>query len=376
MIIKDPINIISMSDIHLGCRGVSTINILSRLYNTFKHCPEAAHIDFIFLVGDIFDSLQSWPDESVGPIQVFIGYLLRFCKKYDICLRVLEGTPSHDRGQSKEFIIMNEILEINCDVRWVKDIEIEYVERYGVNILYVPDEYRPTTEETKDLVKLAMQNAGLKSVHFTLLHGYYAYQVPDLKDLQVHDHIFYSNITERYGFTGHNHPMSVYENLINHGSFDRLAHNQEHPKGYFKVSSYANRSLDIVQFVENIDATPFITIDISEINFEEGKKVIYKNIEPLLHANIPEINIRLRYKRDSLTDALFNSLNKVYTQITWTKDYVKEVSTVKVGVTVEIYKPVNITKNNITGIIKKRLLCGDSGDRLNKTVLELLHGIK
>lgn len=363
-----------MSDIHLGGRAFNTEVVLGKLYSVFQFTPTAANIDIIFLAGDIFDCLQSWPDEPVGPIQLFISHLLKYCKKYDILLRVLEGTKSHDRKQSKEFIIINEMLQINADVRYITGVEIEHVDKFNIDILYVPDEHKPTTEETKEEVIKLMQERGLEFVDFSVMHGHFPHQVPDVKYLQVHDPDFYSYITKRYVFIGHDHEMCVHDNLIAHGSFDRTAHGQENPKGYFNVISHRDRSLDRVTFVENELATPFITVDVENLTYDDSKKAIDEVIIPIL--DYPESNIRIKYRRNDLIDAYYNSLVKVYPKINWSKLYVRDEPVVKTSTLVEIYKPVNITPNNVTSIIKKRLKCGDADDSLIKTALQLLHEIR
>lgn len=365
-----------MSDIHLGSRAFNTNNILNKLYGVFRHHPSASNIDLIFLVGDVFDCMQEWPDDNVGSIQIFIGYLLEYCKKYDIVLRVLEGTPSHDRSQSKEFIIINELLGNIADVKYVSVLDIEHIDKYDIEVLYVPDEWKPTTEETQSEVSKLLDERGLTAVHFTLLHGHFPHQVPDLKNIQVHDSVFYSRITKRYVFIGHDHTMVVRDNLIAHGSFDRTAHNQESPKGYFKVISHNDVTLDTVTFIENKLAVPFLTVNVDGMSFDEGKMAINAVVGDLVTAGVKEANIRIKYKKNDLVDAYYNTLVKVYPFIKWDKLYIKDALPIKPTAAVEVYKPVNVTPNNVIGIVKKRLLCSDADDQLITTALKLLNGIR
>ena len=60
-------------------------------------------------------------------------------KPYNIILRILEGTPSHDWKQSKLFIHLNDLTKAGTDVKYIDSLSIEYIDKFGINVLY-PDE--------------------------------------------------------------------------------------------------------------------------------------------------------------------------------------------------------------------------------------------
>jgi DNA repair exonuclease SbcCD nuclease subunit len=141
------------SDIHLGHPNTLTEDILRNLEKAFPTSKETEELDIIFFSGDVFDRLLNFPDNSVSEIESWINVFLRRCKALDIVVRVLEGTPSHDWKQSNVFEKVNNIGKIDCDVKHVKNLSIEHIERFGINVLYVPDEWEPETDDTWKQVK-------------------------------------------------------------------------------------------------------------------------------------------------------------------------------------------------------------------------------
>jgi DNA repair exonuclease SbcCD nuclease subunit len=158
------LDIISLSDIHLGHPDNPAERIIKNLKNAFSDNASMAEIDIIFIAGDVFDRLLSLPDDAVTEIDFWITSFLRLCKKHDIVLRVLEGTPSHDWKQSKRFVKINELSRIGADVQHVTELSIEYIDRFGINVLYVPDELPGGTNKTFESVLELMEERGLKKV--------------------------------------------------------------------------------------------------------------------------------------------------------------------------------------------------------------------
>jgi DNA repair exonuclease SbcCD nuclease subunit len=118
------------SDLHLGHPKNLPEEMVPRYKRIFPRNAETAKLDVIALGGDIYDHLLSLPHESVALIDEFIIYLLRLCKALDIQLWVLRGTPSHDRDQGQRFVLLNEMLNIGCDLTYVDELKIIWMPKF------------------------------------------------------------------------------------------------------------------------------------------------------------------------------------------------------------------------------------------------------
>ena len=65
--------------------------------------------------------------------------LMNFCHDNDIILRLLLGTPSHDRHQPKVAPIIYSAIAKIFDFEYVSTLKIERLKKSGLYILYVPD---------------------------------------------------------------------------------------------------------------------------------------------------------------------------------------------------------------------------------------------
>lgn len=170
--------IASFSDVHLGHPKTPTVSILRNLRKAFPDTEETGKLDLIFIVGDLFDRLLDMPDPSVPEIKIWFHQFLRMCAKRDIVVRVLEGTPSHDWKQSWLMDSINTQSGYNVDLKYVTTLSIEHIERFGINILYVPDEWLPETDDTWKEVLQHLGQHNLDQVDYALIHGSFNYQLP------------------------------------------------------------------------------------------------------------------------------------------------------------------------------------------------------
>lgn len=246
------------SDIHLGHIKTPTGHII----NSFKKYilnKENSDIDVLFISGDLFDRLLDLNSKEVKEIIEFFHYLLEYCYRYDIALRVLEGTPSHDWQQSEILYKLNELREHKCDLKYFKVLDIEYLEKIKKYVLYIPDEW---TQEHSDLEKQIEKKLSLfniSHVDIAILHGQFGYQVLGKK---YHGFFFkedyFLSLVKGFIHVGHYHSFSSFDRIIANGSLERLAHGEEEPKGYVKVVN--NEYI----FIENKDAYPYVTINITK----------------------------------------------------------------------------------------------------------------
>lgn len=345
------LQIASVSDIHLGHRRNETREIIANLRRAFPDSPATAKLDLLVLVGDVYDGLLSLPDEEVQEIDFWIEYVLRMCKKHDIVLRVLEGTPSHDWKQSQRFVTINEITGIGADLKYVKDLSIEYIEKLDISVLYVPDEWDTTTERTYAQVQELLKAKGLAQVDFAFMHGQFEFQLPEHVKAQKHNSTLYLEIVKYLVFIGHVHTHSRYERIIAQGSFDRLSHGEEGPKGHVRATVRPNGEADVV-FVENQHAKLFLTVDCTDLTLEQTLVKIEQFVQGLPDGS----NVRVQAGPDNPVFTNMELLIRSHPMLTWSKkvDEVKQDLPELVEVET-VYVPITLSKDNLEGLLLERL---------------------
>lgn len=264
---KHKLKVAAVGDIHLGHPNTTTREIIANLRKAFPDSAETGTLDLILLEGDVFDRLLTLPDGNSFEIKGWINNFLRMCKRRNIVVRVLEGTPSHDWNQSRLFISCNEDGEIGADVKHVTDLSIEYLEQFDSTILYVPDEWEAEPDETWRQVNVLLKENFITKVDFALMHGSFEYQLPAHVKLPSHTAERYLSIVKHYIFIGHIHRHTRMDRILAAGSFDRLAHGEEEPKGHLRVTINDGLGDEIV-FVENTGAKVYKSYDCTGLPIE------------------------------------------------------------------------------------------------------------
>lgn len=309
------IKAVAFSDVHTGHKTTPTANIISRLKQQVQALLEDKP-DFIFIPGDFFDHLLTLPEEGTKLIQSFIAWLLQFCKVHDIRLRVLEGTPSHDWKQNYLFVQINHDNGINADVRYYDKLDIGYEQDFDLHILYVPDEWDESTSVTLAQVKELLAAKGLQSVDLAIMHGMFEFQVPaHLQDrLPLHNQAEYESFVKYLIVIGHDHVHKRNGKVIVPGSFDRLRHNEEEPKGFIRFNISPKGKVDVV-FIENTQAERYVTLDLTNLSVEQALLHIDDSIKAL-----PEYaKVRLRYPENHPIAEHLTELTRTYSDVVWSK---------------------------------------------------------
>lgn len=279
------LNIAELSDIHLGHPNTPTTHTLMCLNRAFYDNETTAELDWIILAGDVFDRQMSLSDENVYHIYNWIASFLRICKKHEIAVDVLEGTPSHDWKQSRMFELVNEECGIGADLRYVSELSIRHIESLGVDVLYIPDEWSGSCAETYKQVRLLMQRHQLEEVDFTIMHGCFPHQMPPHlhNRLDMHNPLHYLEITRHYVFVGHIHLQSQHRRILASGSFNRIAHGEESPKGHYRLT-VRKEGDDSITFVKNAMAMQYLTVNAEGLSAEHVKKLLYPIVDRLRNA--------------------------------------------------------------------------------------------
>lgn len=346
------LRILVISDIHLGHPNTPTLGMIANLKAAIPDNAETAEIDMIVLAGDVFDRLLSLSGDDIWEVKIWINHLLRMCKKHDIVLRVLEGTPSHDWKQSQLFPLINKIAKIGTDLKYVKDLSIEYIERFGITVLYVPDEWGATTDHTLSQVHELLKSHNLTQVDYAFMHGSFDFQIPKNLDLPHHNSAAYLMIVKEHIFIGHEHTFSQFQNITAQGSFDRTAHGQEEPKGHVRFTRYPNGDKSLV-FVETTNAKKYVTARCLGMDLDETLEQVGKVVRGLPDGSY------VRVEADSRNPIFTNMmmLSRTWPTITWTKLAKNpEAQTVEVIDHSDVYVPITLTRDNLAEQLMDRLI--------------------
>lgn len=289
---SSPFKFLTISDIHLGNRKNPTKRIVKNLDDYFdNYSPDSkfAKLDAIFIAGDLFDKLLDLESDDYYEILCWLVRLLHFCRSNDIILRILLGTPSHDRHQPKVAPILFEACGKDFDFDYVSTLKIERLKKSGLYILYVPDEYHPSVDETLRQVKELLVQNHISQVDIAIMHGMFTYQAPVINDkLPLHSESEYLSIVKHFINIGHVHNFSVFERIIAQGSFDRMSHGQEEAKGAI-VCTIDPIKGNSFEFIENKNALIFKTVRLKSDSMEKSMEQVQKEL-----SKIPEgSNLRI-----------------------------------------------------------------------------------
>lgn len=310
---KKPLRTLSTSDWHLGHRRVSSLMICQRLRtHLFPLLPTT---DILNLGGDIFDSILSLCEDT-NVIEAFFIDLLRECDKYNVVVRVLHGTYSHDRNQSTLLLILHDRCGFKNDLRYIDKVYLEEIKALDIRVLYLPDDLPyESSYDCMDVVKSMMDAQGWTYVDYVYGHGYFDHMlpthIPRKPKCTFHVEQF-RDIVRRYVCMGHIHSCDYTENVFYNNSFDRLAHGEEEPKGFMYITDYGNTAH--LEFVENTDATKFVTIDLSMYDdSEEVGKIYMAKVEKIFgldtgHVRVIHPSSEIRQALHRLTSSQFPKL--------------------------------------------------------------------
>jgi hypothetical protein len=359
------INLASLSDVHFGHPHNPAGDIAANIKDAFPiDSPLTAMLDILFIAGDFFDRLLSLNDPETIDIDVLIVYLLRLCKQHNIILYVLEGTSSHDRGQSTRFETLNRVAKIHAPLKYVKDLSIEYLPGFDINILFVPDDLPGGPSKTLETVRDMMRSKGLEQVDYACMHGQFAFQLPSHVDAPKHDEVAYLELVKEQIFIGHDHTHKQLDRIHVHGSFDRTGHGYESPKGHIRASKSNDGHWDIT-FVENVNAMKFITVDATGLDLEATIAKVREVVQTLPDGSY----VRVRSEANSPIFTHMDTLIRERPLIGWSKDPQRKKEDELAPMVAEdtLFVPVAITRENIVELMLEQMAKnGASGAIMDK----------
>lgn len=260
-------NVAVISDVHLGHHRTKSDFIINNLTKAFFDSGLLSTVRLFVIAGDFFDRLLMLPIEDVRIIEDWVVRFLMICQKHEIIVRVLEGTPSHDWKQSRMFEDKNRHLGNKVNLKYIDTLSVEFIPELDASVLYVPDEWAEEADDTWRQVTSMLRGMGLDRVDFAFMHGCFKYQLP-IQSVASHDEERYLSIVTEGIWIGHHHLHTRCDRIFAQGSFDRLSHGEESPKGFglYRVKN----GKGTFEFVENPGAKIYKTINLVGLTLEEA----------------------------------------------------------------------------------------------------------
>lgn len=309
----------SVGDVHLGNPNTPTALTIRSLHQ-YLHEALIKDLDMLIIEGDLFDRLLNNGDDNVYRIQAWATALMRLCAKHDTLLRIVEGTPSHDWFQSTYFVEQKVNAGIDVDLHYAKTLSIEYIERFDMHVLYVPDRCLPHTDDILVETRLQLARLNLTQVDFAIMHGAFKYQLPAVVTEPTHNEQAYLDIVKYFIFIGHVHQCSQYERILAAGSFDRHSHGDEGDKGFYDVSVREDGTHKIT-FVINHKAKQYVTLDCHGLDTKAVNVLVRKRLETLPKGS----NLRLRCNQNDAAGGYVDVLKVEYPDYDWAPAMIETV---------------------------------------------------
>lgn len=339
------IRMIQTGDIHLVHGRTPTWNVIRTLNYMFYENESLKDVDIVVIAGDVWESITTLSNSDAEMSRQWIRRFVEDCAANGVILRVLEGTPDHDRKQSSEFVLH----ETTCNVRHITELCVEFIEPLGLWFLWIPDEIRINHEEIWKATCEVMAAAGLEKVHFAIVHGGFDFHFPPEWGIPAHDTKRYSSLVEYAVLCNHIHKAGHREKVWGPGSPDRLAHGEEGAKGYHRITvNVPNNSMEL-QWIENPYAWTYRAINVRGKTLEEIIPLARSVAEPL-HAGAW---VRLDNGDPTIMAGALVTLRQEIGHVQWEIKNEKKTKIVadKVMYKQERYTGVQVTRDNAQNVL-------------------------
>jgi hypothetical protein len=356
----------SVSDIHLGHPRTSTQHIVNNLITYLCNDRVFSVIDLLVIAGDVYDDIVDMQSQASHHIKRWIDHVCALSAKHGVIVRVLEGTPSHDRGQSQHFTSAVESFKqhtgIDVDLKYIPELSIEYIDKLQAHVLYVPDEWRQETSETLSLVDAGLAQHGISQVDIAVMHGMFTHHAPSvLRPGLIHDSEAYLKRVRSLIFVGHDHHHSHDRRIYVQGSFDRLVHGEQEPKGY--LLAHIDGTNWTVTFCENKDALRYDTLELNSADVQVCMAKVAKAL-----SKIPEgSHIRLKSRHSDTLRQVYLEMKKTALAYHWSVplDISSKKTTHSERVQAQAYVPIALNERTIVDLaIKRAQHAGEDTERI------------
>lgn len=349
---KEEISYIVLSDIHLGNKKVPISFIVRNLRIFFgEFDKDAPSVDVVFIAGDLFDQALWFTDEDLVTVILFIQDLMAWCERTGTSLRILEGTPSHDRNQPRNLVPIAKNFP-NLNFRYIETMCVEAMYDLGITCLYCPDEFGGSAAKAQELIEQEFDKLQIKKVDIAILHGMFKYQLPEIaSDRFKFDEQFFLDRVRYFINIGHVHKFSVFDRIISQGSFDRLAQREEEPKGGVLVNLNEVAGNNFL-FIENKGAKIQKTITIRWKELDRAVAQVRAAVRDLPEESYVRIKAPRGHEIFNVYDRLALEYNRlIFDKITTEEEEEKKELLKSSDLFSVEYTPFNIDKENIVGLV-------------------------
>lgn len=227
-------------------------------------------------------------------------------------LRIIIGTRTHDYTQPKFFSFLTNKNVLIYDKPTVEQFNFFPEQSRPFSALYIPEEY---PESWRDYYAAYLfDNEYMYDAIF--LHGMMDFCSHSSQIIESEDNIQSSVVfpvsclqeNAKVVIAGHVHTAHVEGNFFYTGSFSRMAHGEEEPKGWRWLEYNLETTQYEVEFVENTDAPLYVTVPLSAV-YKEGQDM-QSSINKLQRHILKNSISNLRVKVDlELSDTVAGDLN-------------------------------------------------------------------
>lgn len=340
------------SDQHTLHNNTATSHVLYNASQFLMRSHNLEEVDIVVFGGDFYDRLVDTSHPDMRLTQHWIRNFLLECLKHNVIVRVLEGTSSHDREQSENFVVQ---CPEGLDLKWVKELSHEYIETLGIDVFYVPDNMGGVSPDTIWNQTLEILSAkGLSEVDYIFFHGAFEYQIPLKFSKHSHSEVRWQTICKRNIFAGHVHRQSEYGKIRVSGSFDRINHGEEQPKGAYEFWWDKDSDWCDTKFWENKNALPYYRVlqhpeDTNDTLLDRVNRVIE------LKKPVPNSRIQIRGTNGALIKGVAEFLRGSHPSIFFDVDAssAMEKSLAVETVSDLTYEGITLTKDNFKHNLKQ-----------------------
>lgn len=367
---KPDLYLASISDIHLGHPKTQTLHITTNLCRAFPDSESTHLLDVIFFGGDLFDRLLSLNQPDVPQILEWAGNFIKMCGEHKIHFVLMEGTPSHDWGQSRMLGVLQKLGLGNKYFHYITDLSIVHFDDLGIDVLFVPDEWKQQEpDDTWKEVKELMRERNLDKVDFTILHGTFDFQLPEHVKVPRHVLARYEEITRFRIYGAHIHEASSRGKVRVNGSFDRIAHGEESAKGHWRTKFVNGKIADEI-FVVNKFAKIYKTLDCSGMELDAALSFIEKEVSKLPN----DSHVRIKAAKSDTILGNLETIRKRWPDMHWSTK-ATESETIQKTLFVDqraVFDQIQITPDNIASLLSERLpLLTNDGNLLEQCKLRI-----
>ena len=247
------------SDHHTLHPTTPTFHVLGNLSTFYYKDHDLANVGLVIKGGDLMDRLVDSNHPDLFRVKEWNSEFLNKCHKHKVAVLYLEGTSSHDWGQPKH---LETVAPLDMDFRYVDTLSIQhYPQLDGLTVMCVPDNFGAMTpDEIWEQALTVLNEHKLDKVDVIAFHGTWDHQLPGHVMHKKHDRKRWESICRILILSGHIHIPSVEGLVHSSGSFDRIAHGEEHPKGGFVVDLDKKKGTFKASFWENKKALPYVTL--------------------------------------------------------------------------------------------------------------------